>query len=263
MRKDMLSEQLSEKNVLETGGTRSCGRKGPASWICMFRIFGVSLIVSGIFCCFKIRPVEGQTIKPHFTCKTVWRGFPARAKALFERYHSAVQKNGVEVDIDGIDLETSKELVSIDNPFVKKGTLSGQEVFLKPALKFENNKKELAVYLTLRDLGVPVLFKGVLEDDEGDLYMVSQFREGVVSQLPFRPMNIANTPYQELNEWRELFLKYHIIPRSFQFLVCGNTAHLIDVKTYEFAGETSVFLREKERCRFWKYIGQPFPEQPE
>ena len=84
---------------------------------------------------------------------------------------------------------------------------------------------------------------------EEELFMVLKFQEGDTLHLDKRThtdwfMNrtghIQMQTIRDLKKIKELFLKYHILPRDFQILVSKDgRAYIFDVEYYEFLGDSS------------------------
>ncbi len=172
-----------------------------------------------------------------------------------------MQDNNIKIDIkpheiDNIRWAEQEELQPATRkpePSLKIGTLSGKKVFLKKIdhdspIRSNRHKRELAVFRTLHELEILTLFKGVTTDENGQLYMVSEFQEGVVFFLDKKMHPYAPSPpftlkrklqrMSWLSSLKQMFIKYHIEPQDMQVLISKTTGriYLIDVEFYQFLG---------------------------
>ena len=179
---------------------------------------------------------------------------PERAMALFDGHYEKIKNSGITADIDPSKLKIlpSPGKGEHSNVSLKAARLEEQEVLLKPIGKNNTDdrnhrgKRELAVWLTLRELKAPVLFEGVFRDESEEFFIVSRFQEGDLWLLDkihkWRWKNscryATNRTYQDLSALKELFLRYHIMPWDMQVIVSPKTgaAYIIDVEHYEFFG---------------------------
>lgn len=212
-----------------------------------------SIILTGFFVVFGTFHLQVYS-----SCRKPFRASPQRAKEIFEQSLNNIKKGDIKVDFNNKGFEVkSSTLNPVNRVEFGNGDLHGETVFWKSIID-EFSKKELAVFLTLDQIGIQTSFKGVLEN-HGELLMISQFQKGDLIHLGAETLsghptssNISSRTYQEFDKWKQIFLKYHIFPIDFQFLVSEDGAiHIIDVEMYEFLGGRSEELIDPLRMEIW------------
>ena len=134
--------------------------------------------------------------------------------------------------------------------FFQIGFLKGEKVFLKPIV-LKKHLLELSAIRLLVELEVPILFKGVTQAEDGTLYMVSYFQEGVLVKVQqnqilglYKNYNVTEETRNQLSQIKKMFLENGILPLDFQFLISKEgDIYLIDFDQYIIAGKRSVLYR--------------------
>ena len=171
------------------------------------------------------------------------------AKIIFRQMHKIV-KSGVVPDINITELEILPETKSLiynqynrhkDSQYYKVAYLKGSKVFLKKIKGF-NGEYELAMLRTLARVGAPILFRGVVRDAEGVLYMVSTFQNSRVFRNAedihsYLDEKLQKSAQQEMERVHFLLSSNGIFPGDFQFLVSpAGRVYIIDVENYVING---------------------------
>ena len=160
-----------------------------------------------IFSLFCLATLAGPT-KP---CERAWQSPAQRAKDLFSFYQSQIKVQHITVDINSTHLKEPEQHHSSLHPPklslyppLKLKLYKGGKVVLKPissAFKprglwegeMSESYKELAVYRTLQQLGIPTLFKGVtmlhnkadIEDTTRFIWPAEELRFPDFAEPPF------------------------------------------------------------------------------
>ncbi len=128
-----------------------------------------------------------------------------------------------------------------NSQFYKVAKWRGEKVFLKQITQ-PNGERELAILRTLSEIGIPVLFKGVVRNTDGSLYMVSSFQESPVFKSLEAAFKSFDVKYhtdilQQLKHIYSLFLEYGVSDKDFQFMVSAEgKVYVVDVEFYTFLG---------------------------
>ena len=121
------------------------------------------------------------------------------------------------------------------------GKWHGKKVFLKK-IQRSQGEDELAVMRTLNKIGIPVLFKGVVKNKDGTLYMVSLFLDSPLFKSEEAALQYFSIQYhekirQQLQQIHSLYSRYGILPRDFQFMVSRKgVVYVVDGEFYMFLG---------------------------
>lgn len=122
------------------------------------------------------------------------------------------------------------------------GKWGERKVFLKKIQK-PRGEEELAVMRTLRRIGIPVLFEGVVQNKDGTLYMVNLFLDSPLFKseaeaFQYFPSHLHPKIRQQLEQIHALYSKYGIFPRDFQFMVSkkAGVVYVVDGEFYMFLG---------------------------
>lgn len=97
---------------------------------------------------------------------------------------------------------------------------------------------ELSMLYFLNRIGIPTLFKGVVKEADGTLYMLNTFKESMVFRIWEDVSSYLHTKYHEsvreqLDKINFLFSANGIFPGDFQFLVSKEgKVYIIDVEHY-------------------------------
>lgn len=190
-------------------------------------------------------------------CPEVWntkhnktqQNYPELAKQILDRFYVKIED--IIPTIERTELKVLPETDSLiynrynrhgDNQYYKIAMWRGEKVFLKKIAP-PQGEHELAVLRTFSHVGIPTLFRGVMRDTDGVLYMVSRFQDGgtLRNQLDVLAERVNDKHYgsivQQLGEIQNVFSKIGIFPADFQFMVSKEgKVYLIDVEMYTFSG---------------------------
>ena len=167
---------------------------------------------------------------------------PRKVKSLYKHYRvSRVKKLNPTIN-DTMSLAEPLIKDTLDLFLYDIGELNGEKVYFR---KITENAQltELAVLQTLKELGIPVLFEGVVKDAEGAFYMIYRFVEGgYVTQLTMSSginfTSVTDNVYRQINELTNLFFRIGIYPKNIQlFLSKKGDVFIINPAEYEFTGK--------------------------
>ena len=130
----------------------------------------------------------------------------------------------------------------LNNQYYLTGKWRGEKVFLKKIRKL-HGEEELSTLRTLGKIGIPILFKGVVKNTNGALYIVNIFQDSPLFKSEEAAFKSFNVQYhelirQQLDRIYFLFSEYGIFPRDFQFMVSKKgKVYVVDTEFYMFLGE--------------------------
>lgn len=166
---------------------------------------------------------------------------PRKVKNLYKSYRvSRVKK--LDPTLDDVILQTVPLIKDTSNSFLYDiGELNGEKVYFRKITETAH-LNELAVLQTFKELGIPILFEGVVKDAEGAFYMIYRFVEGgYVTQLAMSGINFTSVTYyiyRQIDELTNLFFRIGIYPKNIQlFLSKKGEVFIINPAEYEFTGK--------------------------
>ena len=175
--------------------------------------------------------------------------FPYLVKSRWHQLHLKIKD--IVPDIEMAELEILPETDSLlynrynrhGEKFYKIAKWKGEAAFLKK-IKPPHGEKELATLRIFNQIGVPTLFRGVVRDTDGTLYMVSKFQKGATLRNQEDVLENVNEQYhesvrQQVREIKIAFSELGVLYTDFQFMVSAEgKVYLIDVEYYQFLGKT-------------------------
>ena len=190
--------------------------------------------------------IEAWVLNGSFNNKNKQPSFPYLVKR--RRHQLYLRIKDIVPDIEMAELEILPETDSLlynrhGKKFYKIAKWNGEEVFLKK-IKAPHGEEELATLRVFNQIGVSTLFRGVVRDTDGTLYMVSKFQKGAALRVQENVLEHVNKQYyesvrQQVIEIKIMFSEFGILYRDFQFMVSEEgKVYLIDVEYYQFFGKT-------------------------
>ena len=179
---------------------------------------------------------------------------PLKAMKIFEKFNIKIEEIVPDIEVSELQvlgvLELMDLLLGFDDIKEKLGSdknyliseWQGKTAFLK-RITSASEVHELAVLRSLKELGFPVLFKGVVRYTNNSLYIVNEFQTGKVFRDKEAIRESIDPTQQEavtqqLERISSLFVENGILARDFQFIVSEEgQVYVIDPEFYMFLGE--------------------------
>lgn len=194
--------------------------------------------------------------------------FYLSAKKIFRRFYVKIKDIVPDIELTELEILPETEIFTYnrynrhaDRKSYKIAKWRGEKVFLKK-IRLSDGEHELAMLRTLNQIGIPTLFKGVIRDDLGDLYMVSQFQVGEVFRSTGEPLTHVRPEYhgfvrKQVDEINFLLAVAHIFPADFQFMVSRQgTVYLVDVEYYNFLERRAGDKSQMDKIKSLKEVVQ-------